>query len=90
MSTFKKMRGIRLTYDEQGLVYFTCRNIKKQPRAVQDRVLSLCLEVGGAEYWQALYSVLTSEDSIRSIAIEHCVSESQLYKLRKSFYEKWE
>lgn len=90
MRTFKKMRGIRLTYDEQGLVYFTCRNIKKQPQKVRDRILNLCLEIGGAEYYKALYAVLTTERSVRSIAMENCVSESQLYRLRKLFYEKWE
>lgn len=89
MRSFKKMRGIKLTYDEQGLIYFICRNIRKQPQRVQDKILSLCVDVAGAEYYQALYAVLTTEDSIRSIAISFCVSESQLYRLRKMFYEKW-
>lgn len=89
MRSFKKMRGIKLTYDEQGLIYFICRNIRKQPQAVQDKILSLCVDVAGAEYYQALYAALTTADSIRSIAKSFCVSESQLYGLRKMFYEKW-
>lgn len=89
MRSFKKMRGIKLTYEEQGLIYFVCRNIKTQPKKIQDKVLNLCTEIGGADYYQALYAVLTTEDSIRSIAMSFCVSESQLYRLRKMFYERW-
>ena len=89
MRTFKKMRGIKLTYNEQGLVYFTCLNMKRLSQDTQNRILNLCTEIGGAEYYQALFAVLTTEESIRSIALSHCVSESQLYKLRKRFYERW-
>lgn len=89
MRNFKKMRGIKLDYDKQGLIYFTCKNIKEQPKEVQAKILNLCLEIGGADYYKALYDVLTTENSICSIAMLHCVSESQLYKLRKMFYEKY-
>lgn len=85
---FKKRRGIHLSYNRQGLIYFTCMDAKNQPEEVQRKILNLCMKAGGV-YYRALYDVVTSEDSIRRIAIRHHVSETLLYKLRKTFYENW-
>ncbi len=39
---------------------------------------------------EALKAVLTSQRSVRSIAMEYYVSESTLYRMRKQFYlEYW-
>ena len=43
---FKKRRGIHIPYNKQGLIYFTCMNIKDMPEVVQQKVLNLCVEVG--------------------------------------------
>ena len=87
---FKKRRGIRLSYNKQGLIYFTCMNIKDMPENIQQKVLSLCVEVGQQDY-RALYELLTNDNkSVLSISHEYFLNEKLLYKMRKEFYEKWE
>lgn len=86
---FKKRRGIRIPYNKQGLIYFTCMNVKEMPEDVQQKILNLCIEVGKEDY-KALYEVLTDDNkSVLSISLEYFLSEKRLYRLRKEFYEKW-
>lgn len=86
---FKKRRGIHIPYNKQGLIYFTCMNIKDMPEVVQQKVLNLCVEVG-KEDCKALYDVLTNDNkSILSISLEYHLNEKKLYRMRKEFYEKW-
>jgi hypothetical protein len=90
MPMFKKRRGIKLPYNKQGLIYFTCVNHREMPEHIQDKIVSLCNEVG-KEYSEALYKVVTdSNRSIRSLSMEYHISETQLYHYRKKFYESWE
>ena len=87
---FKKRRGIHISYNKQGLIYFICMNIKDMPESTQKKVLNLCIEVGKEDY-KALYEVMTNDSkSILSISLEYFINEKKLYKMRKEFYEKWE
>ncbi len=89
MKTFKKMRGIKLSYEKQGLIYFTCMNCKEMSEEIQKKIINLCIEVSG-EHYRALYSMLTDNTrSVRSVAMEFYISETQLYHYRKRFYEEW-
>ena len=86
---FKKRRGIHIPYNKQGLIYFTCMNVKDMPEEIQRKILSLCIEIGKEDY-QALYEVLTNDSkSILSISLEYYLNEKKLYRMRKEFYEKW-
>jgi len=86
---FKKRRGIKLPYNKQGFIYFTCMNYDDLPDDVQQKILTLCYEVG-KEHSVVLFEVMTnSNKSIRSLAMEHHISETQLYYYRKKFYEEW-
>jgi hypothetical protein len=86
---FKKRRGIHIPYEQQGLIYFTCVNIADMPEQIQNKIERLCDEVG-KEYSEVLYKVVTdNKRSIRSLAMEYHISETQLYHYRKKFYESW-
>lgn len=86
---FKKRRGIHIPYNKQGLIYFTCLDVKNQPEDIQQKILNLCVEIAGEDY-KALYEVMTSDNkSILSISLEYFLSEKRLYRMRKEFYEKW-
>ena len=86
---FKKRRGIKVPYEKQGLIYFECINYEDMPEDIQNKITDLCKEVG-KEYADVLFEVVTdNKKSIRSISIEHHVSESLLYRYRKKFYEAW-
>lgn len=87
--TFKKRRGIHLPYNKQGLIYFTCVNAEDMPDEINNKIVRICNEVG-KEYSDVLYRVMTdSNRSIRSLAMEYHISESQLYDYRRKFYEAW-
>ena len=87
---FKKRKGIHIPYNKQGLIYFTCINVKDMPEEVQQKILNLCIEIGKEDY-KALYEVMTNDKkSILSISLEYFLNEKRLYRLRKEFYEKWQ
>lgn len=87
--TFKKRRGVHIPYNKQGLIYFTCVNVKDMPEEVQKKILNLCIEVAG-EHYAALYTMLTDDTkNVHGIAMEYHLSETQLYHYRKKFYESW-
>lgn len=86
---FKKRKGIHIPYNKQGLIYFTCMDVKNQPEEIQKKILSLCIQVSG-EHYQALYTMLTDDTrNIHSVSMEFYISETQLYYYRKKFYENW-
>ena len=86
---FKKKKSIKLSYIKQGLIYFTCMDYKNQPFKMQNKINNLCLEVAG-EHHRALFALLTDErENITSVAMKHYISEAQLCRYRKKFYEKF-
>lgn len=85
---FKKLRGVSLPEEKQGLVRYTCLTYQEQPKWVQEKIQRLCANCGG-EHQRALFAVMTTRRSIAEIAAEHNVSESVLYERRKIFYERW-
>ena len=87
---FKKRRGVRRSYDEQGLIYFTCKCYRLQPECVQKKILALCERAGG-ENAEALFVFLTTHVSRERILEEyHIGSETTLYRAVKRFFEGWE
>lgn len=86
---FKKRRGIKMPYNEQGLIYFTCMNIKCLSEEEQQIILNLCREVAG-EYAEALYTMLTDDTkNVHAVARLYFTSESLLYLYRRRFYERY-
>lgn len=86
--SFRKLPGVCLPEEKQGLIRYTCLNYAGASRRTREKVERLCRTCGG-EYEQALFEVMTTRKSITSIALAHYVSETTLYRLRKSFYEAW-
>jgi hypothetical protein len=61
------------------------------PDEVHDKIYNLCQDIGGDDYAEVLFKVVTdSSKSIRSLAMEYYVSEMSLYRFRKEFYELWD
>ena len=87
---FRKLRGVRLPYNVQGLIYFTCANYQQQDAATKRKIRGLCFEIGG-EYAGALFDVLTKagQYSVEQIAMDYYISPETLYRLRRKFYETW-
>lgn len=86
---FRKYRGMRLTYEQQGLVFFTCRNYPRLPQEQQKKILRLCQRVGRNNPY-ALFLLLTTDRSVQSLMAQFKLgSESTLYEARNSFYRLW-
>lgn len=86
--SFRKLRGVRLPEEKQGLIRYTCLNYGEQPKWKREKIQRLCDACGG-EHSRALFEVMTTRKSVTRIAMEYAVSESVLYERRKTFYEAW-
>ncbi|WP_298032187.1 hypothetical protein [uncultured Dysosmobacter sp.] len=86
--SFRKLQGVNIPEEKQGAVRFACLTAEDQPKIIREKIERLCHEVGGP-YSAALRDVMCSRKSITAIAVEHHVSESTLYRMRKEFYESW-
>ena len=86
--SFRKLRGVRLPEEKQGLIRYTCLNYDSQPEWMREKISRLCEECGGG-YSAALLEVMTTRRSMTEIALRHFVDESTLYRARKRFYESW-
>ena len=85
---FKKRRGINIPYNDQGLVHFICVNHERLPEKVVGMIVDICVDIT-KEHSKALFRVMTDDTkSIRNLALEHHISETQLYHYRKIFYER--
>ena len=43
---FKRLRSVNKSYDEQGAIFFACRNFARQPKKTQDKIRRLCGAAG--------------------------------------------
>ena len=86
---FKKMRGVKLPYKRQGLIYFICANYTDMPFRVQEKIDQVCIAVG-EEYHQALRDVLTCKKTVKRAAMECPCNEATLYRRRNEFYLRLE
>ena len=87
--SFRKLQGIRLPEEKQGLIRYTCLTYRDQPEHIQRKIRRLCQEYGGL-HGAALWEVMCTNESVVSISVRHYVSESAIYRMRKDFYENWE
>ena len=85
---FKKRRGIKLPYNKQGLVHFTCLNTKDMSQEDIEKIKQICSDVAG-EYAEALFTLVTDDRyNIDGVANRYYTSASQLYRFRTNFYNR--
>lgn len=85
---FKRLRNISKTYDQQGEIFFTCRNYNSQPKKVREKIQKVCEKAGG-DYAQELFVYLTTDISWTQLCMDYYISESTLNRIRRRFYELW-
>lgn len=86
---FKQKRGIRLSYIQQGIVYFTCLNYKNEPADVRSGIIKLCREVAGEDY-RALFDILTKDYVIiEGVARKNYITARRLCRYKEIFYERF-
>lgn len=85
MNRFKKMRSVKLPYEKQGFIYFTCMNYEELPDTVCAIFDKVCAEVGG-KYRGELRELLITDKTAQEISMNHFIGLDALYRLRKRFY----
>jgi glutathione peroxidase-family protein len=85
---FKQLRSVGKSYEEQGYIYFCCRNYRRQPQKVRARIDELCEQAGG-EHAEALKAVLCSAVSSVAVCDKYHLSEATLNRVRNRFYSLW-
>ena len=85
MIRFRYKKSIELDYDQQGYVYFTSRRYLHLPQKEKEKILNLCMEVGG-EYYRALFDFVTSDMGAVEVCGKHYLSASTLERLVQKYY----
>lgn len=86
---FKKMYSLKIPYNKQGLIYFTCVNYSIQPPEIQQKILNTCISAGG-EHYKALFDMVTTGKSATEISLKYYISEPTAYRLKTKFFNEWE
>lgn len=82
---FRDKKSIPLKYNEQGEVYFHCKQYKELTEAEQGRIRETCKEAGG-QYSKAVFIFMTTDIGITKICHDCYCSESTLRRCVKKFY----
>ena len=88
MNKFKYLPSVKKSYEQQGEIFFACRNYARQPEALRAKIDALIAEAGG-EHAAALRAYLTTCASWERVTMEYYVSASTLDRIRRRFYELW-
>ncbi len=86
--SWKKLRGVPLPYEKQVYIRSVCLLHKEQPQRIREKIQRLCKQCGGV-YSAALFDMMCTKKSVLQISMEHSVSESVLYDLRRAFFMAW-
>ncbi len=85
---FKKKRGIKLDYYQQGYIYFVCANYKRLPQGMRTKLDRVVRDVGGFD-GDALSKLLFDvSSSVLSVSLEFSLSEGKLCRMREEFYKR--
>ena len=87
--SFKKMRGLPLTYNEQGYIYFVCKTYYSQPQETQEKIKRVCAAVAHGRYTDVVFKLMTGSKGMQVLSLDEGVSVRSLYGLRAEFYMKW-
>lgn len=85
---FRFRPGLGVSYERQGLIYFTSRTYADQPKRVRDRIDRLCRECGG-DHADALREFVTTDADCAAVCRRFFVSSCTLYRAVRRYYREW-
>lgn len=89
---FKKIRGLNIPYNRQGLIYFTLRNYRQLDWHVRRHIDALIAEAarGEATRAEALRRwLIIGEIDAHGAALAAYTAEATMYRARKWIYEHY-
>ena len=85
MMGFRFRPHLGLSYERQGMIYFTGRNYDRLSNRGKVKIERLCHDCGG-EHWRALFELVTTDRGIVAVSKECFVSERALYRALCMYY----
>ena len=87
MERFRYKKSIKVSYMDQGYIFFLCRRYRRLPLE-QRRTIDWLIRRTGEEHAAALREALTTDRSIGEICCKkQCLSVSTLERAVRRFYE---
>ena len=88
---FKFMPSYKMSYTQQGVVFFACQNFRNQPKELQDEIRAIATVCGGGDGMKrkAILTYMTTRISWRECCDRHYISDATLDRLRRRFYQLW-
>ena len=60
---------------------------REMPEKAQRKILNLCMECGGGDYYRALFEFVTTDANATYICMKHSLSRSTLERIVRKYYE---
>lgn len=83
---FRYKPSLRISYEQQGYIYFVSRLYKQLPARKREKIQLLCRETGGP-YSGALLEYVTTGGSAEAVCLKHAISRSTLDQAVRRYYE---
>ena len=61
---FRYKKSVPVSYERQGYIYFSSLLYREMPEKAQRKILNLCMECGGGDYYRALFEFVTTEGDV--------------------------
>lgn len=85
MIKFRYHKGMGLSYDRQGFIYFTLRHFDELPQADRDRIAETARTVCNG-FEDLVLDYCTSDLDYKAACHKHHTAESVLYRYLARFY----
>lgn len=91
MSRFRRIKGLNMSYERQGLIFFALANYASQPPSTRAQIDALFSSAAKGEpaYNMALRAWLLRGESWEKVQQEYYVNGKTLVKMRKWIYTHW-
>lgn len=86
---FRYRPGLGISYDRQGLIFFTSRSYDSQPARVRRKIENLCRAAAG-DNWRALFCYVTTDTGTVAVCQRFHLSENSLHRAVRKYYRLWE
>lgn len=70
-----------------GIHLFSSLLYREMPEKAQRKILNLCMECGGGDYYRALFEFVTTDANATYICMKHSLSRSTLERIVRKYYE---
>mgnify|MGYP001228141712 CR=1 FL=1 len=84
---FRYKKSVPVSYERQGYIYFSSLLYREMPEKAQRKILNLCMECGGGDYYRALFEFVTTDANATYICMKHSLSRSTLERIVRKYYE---